>query len=189
MINLQQYKSNKLAKFNQLIVLDLSGKMMQSCNAIFNTIAYQDKNIVQDFPFIESIFDIIKNLEVNDSELLFSKVEQPSKNLNGFYDFTFSKINWNNQDFILWSIYDFTALYKDLIDYQQRRNELEIDRQHREKLLKLFSKDENKQPYFIEMITALRQRNNFVMKPFDLTKVIESVSQAFSQPKLANFNI
>lgn len=180
MIDLQQYKSNKLAKFNQLIVLDLSGKMMQSCNAIFDASFYQDKNIIRNFPFVESIFEIIKALKVSDSELLFSKVEKPSKDLNGFYDFTFSKIIRNNEGFILWSIYDFTALYKDLIDYQQRRNESEISRQHREKLLKLFSEEENKAPYFVEMITALRQRNNIVMKPFDLGKVIESVESAFS---------
>lgn len=184
MIDLQQYKSNKLAKFNQLILLDLSGKMMQSCNAIFDATAFLNKSILKEFPFIESIFEIISNLEVTDSELLFSKIEKPSKNLNGFYDFTFSKLNWNNQGFILWSIYDFTALYQDLIDYQQRRNELEINRQHKERLLTLFSQDGEQQPYLVEMITALQQRDHATSISFDLAKVIQSVESAFSyQPK------
>lgn len=184
MIDLQQYKSNKLAKFNQLIVLDLSGKMVQSCNAIFDATAFLHKNILKEFPFIESIFEIIRSLKITDSELLFSKVEKPSKKLNGFYDFTFSKLSWDNQEFILWSIYDFTALYQDLIDYQQRRNELEINRQHKERLLTLFSQDGVQQPYLVEMITALRQRDYTTSKLFDLTKVIQCVENAFSyQPK------
>ena len=49
MIDLQQYKSNKLAKFNQLIVLDLSGKMVQSCNAIFDATAFLHKNILMTY--------------------------------------------------------------------------------------------------------------------------------------------
>jgi hypothetical protein len=184
MIDLQQYKSNKLAKFNQLIVLDLQGKMMQSCNAIFDATTFLHKSILKEFPFIESIFEIIKGLKITDTELLFSKVEKPSKKLTGFYDFTFSKLNWNNKEFILWSIYDFTALYRDLINYQQRRNELEINRQHKERLLNLFSQDGKQQPYLVEMITALRQRDSTTLKSFDLTKVIQSVESAFSyQPK------
>jgi len=184
MIDLQQYKSNKLAKFNQLIVLDLSGKMMQSCNSIFDATIFQNQNILSAFPFIDSIFEIIKGLKVTDSELLFSKVEQPSVYLKGFYDFTFSKLLWNKETFILWSIYDFTALYQDLIDYQQRRNELEINRQHREKLLNLFTKDGQEQPYLVDMIAALRQKETLVSKVFDLQEVFESVEKAFSyQPK------
>lgn len=184
MIDLKQHKSNRLAKFNQLIVLDLSGKMIQSCNSIFDATSFQNKSVLKEFPFIESIFEIIKDLKISDPELLFSKVEKPSANLEGFYDFTFSKLKWNKEAFILWSIYDFTALYQDLIDYQQRRNELEINRQYKERLLKVFTKEGKQQPYWAEMIAALRQKNYTTSKLFDLREVIQSVENAFSyQPK------
>lgn len=178
MIDLQQHKVKRLARFNQLVLLDRLGKVVQSCNSIFDTSAYLKKSICQDIPFLDSIFDIIKDIALNSPEILFSKVQSSFNNLEGVYDFTFSKILVEGNAYILWSIYDFTALYKDLIDYQQRYNDLEIRKQLRDSILKSFSKYQQENADIKAMIDALNQKND--TQQFEIHSCIQSVLSAFT---------
>lgn len=158
MIDLQQHKENNLNKISQVLLLDFSGLVVQSCDSIFDTHNYRRKSIKDDIPFLESIFDVIKSHVIGSPEILFSKIESPSKILQGFYDFTFCKLIIDNQSFILWKIYDFTRLYKDLINYQQRHNETEIKRQLEEEALHF---------------------ENQLIQPFDFANSVKSVIEAF----------
>jgi hypothetical protein len=178
MIDLQQYKAKRLARFNQLILLDNLGKVLQSCNSIFDTSAYSTKTICQDIPFLDSIFDIINNIALNSPEILFSKVQSSFNHLEGVYDFTFSKILVDNECYILWSIYDFTALYKDLIDYQQRYNDLEIRKQLSFSVLESISKFRKENDDIKAMIAALNQKSED--QEFELHSSIQSVLNAFT---------
>lgn len=179
MIDLQKYKTQRLEKFNQLILLDLSGNVIQSCNAIFDTSDYKTKSIKNEIPLLESIFDVTLTHIPGTPDILFSKIEKPFKLLPGFYDFTFSKLIIDNQAYILWSIYDFTALYKDLIDYQQRYNELEIRKQLDNSLLRMDTKEQKNQDYFESMVSALKMPKEEVNQLFQVENSIKSVFDAF----------
>ncbi len=127
--NIQKYRQNRLAKFCQILLVREDGYLVESCDSIFSTTNLKDTRVPEWFPFIESIFDSLCHLSINDKEMLFSKVEVPADFLPGYYDFTFSKILVDNVEFILWEIYDYTTIYEDFRNYQQKRNELEIQRQ------------------------------------------------------------
>lgn len=129
MIDLQRYKAQRLKHFSQVIVLNEKGKIIQSCDSIFSTTDLAAVPVYQWFPFLESIFESLLTLEVGMPELVFTKVEQPFDLLQGYYDFSFSKIAEGKEVVLLWFIYDYTALYQDLKYHQQLRNELEIKRQ------------------------------------------------------------
>ncbi|NJN77397.1 MAG: hypothetical protein HC803_02955 [Saprospiraceae bacterium] len=185
MIDLQQYKAKRLAHFNQLILLDKTGKVSQSCNSIFDTSNYLEKSIRQDIPFLDSIFDIIKDSKIDSSEILFSKVQSPFQQLMGVYDFTFSQIRIEEQEYILWSIYDFTALYKDLVDYQQRYNDAEIRKQLHESVLESLSKYKRGKADIQAIVAALNLKE--VYETFELKENILSVINAFSYLKNITF--
>jgi hypothetical protein len=108
----------------------MEGHVRQSCDSIFNVSDLGALTVDKWFPFVESIFPSLVQLQPNSPELIFSKVEKPAQFLSGYYDFTFSKIaNEDDEEFIFWEIYDYTPLYEDFRNYQQKRNELEIQRQ------------------------------------------------------------
>ena len=132
MRRIELYKVEKLSKFSQLILLDQRSVIVESCDSIFDTYNLRNIPATTWFPFLESIYEQLNNLEVNGPEIKFAKVEKPFEQLSGYYDFTFSKILLDNENFILWSIYDYTDLYIDFMEYQQKRNELEIHRQRLE---------------------------------------------------------
>jgi hypothetical protein len=178
MIDLQQYKVRRLARFNQLVLLDRLGKVIQSCNSIFDTTPYLKKSIRQDIPFLDSIFDIINGIPPNSSGILFSKVQSFFNQLEGVYDFTFSKILIEDESYILWSIYDFTALYKDLIDYQQRYNNLEIRKQLSYSILESIGKFRKENDDIKAMVLTLSQRND--IQEFELYSCIQSVLNVFT---------
>lgn len=127
--NLEQIRQQKLAHFCQVILIGMDGYVVESCNSIFNTSPLTKDPVSKWFPFIESVFYSLEYLKVGDANLLFSKVEKPAHFLQGYYDFSFSKIQMEGKEYILWELFDYTALYEDFMKYQQKRNELEIQRQ------------------------------------------------------------
>ena len=130
---LEDYKIKRLSKLSQVLLLDEHGIVRDSCDALFPTTRFRSKSIFGWFPLIESIFPSIIKMEIHAPELRVSKVERPSAFLPGFYDFTFSKIIYEeDEELILWSILDFTKPYEDFLAYQQRRNEFEIHLQKME---------------------------------------------------------
>lgn len=129
MINLQQYKPQNYNYPNQLILMNTSGGIVQSCNSLFNTYEFQTQSIIKEIPFLDSIFQVVKTRVLGTSEIKFKKVESPSYLLQGIYDFTFSALKVGNQVLILLKILDKTSSYKQLFTKQQHRNESEIKRQ------------------------------------------------------------
>jgi signal transduction histidine kinase len=117
------------SKFSQLILLNDQALIVSSCDSIFNTQLFKNNPVTNWFPFIESIFSTIWPIINSQSNITFNKIQTPIPELPGLYDFTFSKKVIDNSEFILWSIYDFSDLYEDLKQFQQRKNELEIHRE------------------------------------------------------------
>lgn len=129
MSRIDRFKVETLSKFSQLILLDEKSYILESCDSIFDTEKLRKTPGIDWFPFLESIYDQLLKLEPGSPEIKFAKVEKPLDDLQGYYDFTFAKRLIDGKERILWSIYDYTDLYIDFMQYQQKRNELEIHRQ------------------------------------------------------------
>jgi len=99
-------------------------------DSLFTTVNLKNKSVLEWSPFVESIFGYLISLKAGTPEILFSRVEQPNEHLRGFYDFTFAPLNIKNKKYILWTIYDYTGLYRELQINQQKRHELEIQKQN-----------------------------------------------------------
>ena len=116
--NLEQIRQQKLARFCQVILIGMDGNVVESCDSIFDTTSLSKRPISEWFPFVESVFYSLEYLNVDDDNLLFSKVEKPAPFLQGYYDFTFSKIEMEGKEYILWELFDYTTLYEDFKKYQ-----------------------------------------------------------------------
>ena len=127
---INQHKSNIENDYNQMLLLDVDSHIVESCDTLFSTLHLKPSAAIHWSPFIESIFSYLVTLESGTPEILFSRVEQPLPELQGFYDFTFAPLMIKGKKYILWTIYDYTALYQELQRTQQRRHEFEIQRQN-----------------------------------------------------------
>lgn len=127
---IHQQKNENENDFNQMLLLDINAYVVESCDTLFTTSSLKSIPTTKWSPFIESIFSYLATLESGTPEILFSRVEQPLPELQGFYDFTFAPLTIREKKYILWTIYDYTTLYKELQRNQQRRHELEIQRQN-----------------------------------------------------------
>lgn len=174
--NLEQIRQQKLARFCQVILIGIDGNLVESCDSIFNTAPLAQYPVAEWFPFIESVFYSLKGLNIGDDNLLFSKVEKPAPFLQGYYDFSFSKIEMKEQEYILWELFDYTILYEDFKRYQQKRNDLEIQRQLFElENKKLKSKDEILQRNRIN--TSFNKKN---LTPSNALEMVLEAIQSFS---------
>jgi len=122
--------------FRQLILLNENVELIKSDDLIFSTEKLKFISVKKWFPFIESIYEALRQMRMNDEELIFSKIESPAEFLPGSYDFTFAKVEIEGQAIIQWSIYDYTNVYIHLAKYQQLKNEKDIYRQKLEHRLK-----------------------------------------------------
>lgn len=128
MQSLGNYKFERLKKHAQFILLDQEGSLVDSCNSLFDT-SLKSQEVNKWMPLFESIESQILLLELDSPELFLPKIQAPMQELRGFYDFSFSKIEYNEKQLILWIIYDNTKIYKDFFSYQQNRNELVLKNQ------------------------------------------------------------
>ena len=118
--------------FEQILVLDENFKLLKSNDTLFDTSYLSDVPVEKWFPFIESVYESIKEMETESNELEFLRVESPAEFLPGSYDFVFSKKNIDNKDYFVWCVFDYTEVYHLLSQYQQVKNERDIYRQKRE---------------------------------------------------------
>lgn len=195
MQKLEKYKTQKLSNFSQLIILNDQGFIEESCDSIFSTSAFLAQPFTLYFPFLESIFELLLDLKVDGKELKYAKIESPLAELPGVYDFTFARVLLDGEKYILWSIYDYTDLYEDFKQYQQKRNELEIHREmletrnrslHRQKdllaqkNLVLQNWDQVRKDYYKQVRLALQSPVNALDGlSFILTKLSKDTDQDY----------
>ena len=113
-------------KIHQVILLDKKGNVAYSCDSIYKASRFIGKKIINQIPFLESIFHKLVELDASSSTIRFSRLENPLPNVKGAYDFTFSYMPTEDGEFILWSIYDYSFLYENIKNSQQKRHEIEI---------------------------------------------------------------
>lgn len=118
--------------FRQLIILDKEVEFVGSDDILFSTDKLKNISVAKWFPFIESIHETLKKMEISKEEILFLRIESPADFLPGSYDFSFFKMKQDGREYIQWSIYDYTVVYSYLTKYQQLKNEKDIYRQKME---------------------------------------------------------
>ena len=161
-------ENNDNIDFNQMLLLDKGAYIVESCDSLFSTTDLKDKPVLEWSPFVESMFSYLISLKAGTPEVLFSRVEQPNKNLKGFYDFTFAPVSIKGNKYILWTIYDYTTLYTELQVNQQKRHELEIQKQNlNNRIYNIIVKNlslKTKQGVTQEKTPLLLKANNFILK-------------------------
>lgn len=127
--------------FRQTIILNDEVEFIASNDILFSTKKLDGIPVQRWFPMIESIYESLRDLTVEDGEIQFSRVESPAEFLPGSYDFSFVKIVVEGREVVQWNIYDYTNVYTYLTKYQQLKNEKDIYRQkleYKDKQVKLF---------------------------------------------------
>jgi len=111
----------------QSMTLDKQGILLTSCDGLFSTENLIGKNLIEHFPFLESVFsDLLDQLELGRT-IHFPKVETKHLFLTGFYDYTFRIIRIQNNGLgMQWDIVDATKEYQALKNQQQSDHEKEI---------------------------------------------------------------
>ena len=117
----------------QVVLIDMQSSIFESCDSLFSTEKYIGKSLKELCYFFEGELDSI--LDSNATKITFEKIVLEKKWLPGFYDFIFSKQEFNGQEFVLWEIFDHTIIYQEYAFLQQLQNEIAIHEQHKKKNL------------------------------------------------------
>jgi hypothetical protein len=166
MQNKRNPKLRHRSKFSQLLLLDEQANVISSCDSIFSAHQFSENHLVKSFPFLESILPSLRKLPVG-SDVHFSKIQTPLDVLPGIYDFSFHKIQIEDYGHILWGIYDYSDLYEDYKQFQQRKNELEM---HRELLERRHRNLRNKEELGLQQNIILEHLDHIQLTYFNRIK-------------------
>lgn len=109
------------------MTLDEKGLLLSSCDTLFSTKDFVGKNLIEYFPFLESVFSELSEVLELGRTIHFPKVETKHLFLAGFYDYSFKIIRvQDDKRGIQWEIIDATAAYEALKKQQQSDHEEEI---------------------------------------------------------------
>lgn len=113
------------SEHTQTTLLDFKGKILSSCNSLFdldNRIGHPAYTL---FPMLESIIETFQD-NPRQEKIHLPRIETPLPELRGFYDFTFEVVKYKNRLILRWIIYDFTLVYKALQRKQQLHHNKEL---------------------------------------------------------------
>ena len=116
-----------MAQTRQTMTLDKEGFLLTSCDTLFSSESFVGKNMIERFPFLESVFsDLLEKLELGRT-ISFPRIETKHVFLAGYYDYVFRVIRIRNSGLgIQWEIIDATQEYSILKDEQQLSHENDI---------------------------------------------------------------
>lgn len=97
--------------------------LLHSCDSLFATHQLINQNLLPHFPFLESIFDVLKRQLTTRESIAFEGVATKHKCLPGYYDYTFSLVQKFGQKIIKWQILDATENHEKVKSYQQNYQE------------------------------------------------------------------
>ena len=116
-----------MAQTKQTITLDKEGFLLTSCDTLFSSENFVGQNMMEYFPFLESVFAVLlENLEIG-RMISFPRIETKHEFLSGYYDYTFNVIRIRNAGLgIQWEIIDATKKYSILKAHQQLSHDNDI---------------------------------------------------------------
>jgi len=115
----------------QNILFDDNGFIVDSDEQIFDTSSLQGDSLTNHFPFIDSILGVLQQLAPGEPALSFDRVETVYYDLEGIYNYSFSKEIRNGNLVTCWQIIDQTENYTSERNEQQTRQENIISKHNR----------------------------------------------------------
>lgn len=103
----------------QTIYLNKMGVLQNSCDSLFSTQGWKKDTILTRFPLLKSIFAGLASMQVGNPPIHIPKVESDTGLPPGFYDFSFTCLQVEEDALIRWVIYDYTREYRNLQHEQQ----------------------------------------------------------------------
>lgn len=114
-------KQHNINSNAQNIFFDNDGFIVDSDEQIFDTSSLQGVSLTRHFPLLDSILNILQQLAPGEPDLYFSKVETVFNDLQGIYDYSFSKQIRNGNSVICWKVIDKTEDYTAQREKQQAK--------------------------------------------------------------------
>ena len=109
---------------HQQILIDRHGFIVESTDTIFSTFPQRHRPVTEWSPFIESIFPVLVELDLDTPEIFIPRVEFTSKGVTSFYDCSFLSIEWNGeQSVIVWNIFENIEDIEQIQQQQQSVND------------------------------------------------------------------
>jgi hypothetical protein len=112
------------ATASQRILLNFQGYLLESDDGIFDTSCYRDSTLLRYSPFLESVFQEVREWNFDSGELFFPRVETVLDGVIGVYDCYFRGAGCNFE----WLICDITIPFEPYREEQQENNEESIRR-------------------------------------------------------------
>lgn len=107
-------------KKSQLIIFDAKGKIISSCNTLFNVSRLAGKNIFEVFPVLNCLNEIISRQQTDGEPLFLPHIAFSTYRYRSICDFVFVKKKVKDDLIINWLINDNSMHYKNIL--QQRAN-------------------------------------------------------------------
>lgn len=114
----------------QTLIIDQSGNIVESTDAIFKAVQLSFKTTTEIFPILETYIPVLFNEHKFENIIHIPAIEFVKTILpKGIYDFYFIPIFYKNQRMIEWLIEDKTPFYQQKRNTQQHYQEQEIKTQ------------------------------------------------------------
>lgn len=104
----------------QFVLFDDSGKCVESDDNFF-PISTQSNSVFEAFDFLESYRDLLSLMQVGE-DYEFPCMNMKLNGKDAYFDFTLKRVYLHGEELNLWIIHDQTALYLNILDLQQDRN-------------------------------------------------------------------
>lgn len=114
----------------QELILNKFGDVVKSDNQLFPVKLMANLSALQCFPLVDSMFNSLLELEIGKPPIVVPGVSPSCNFLNGFFDFSFSKIGTEEEFQIKWIIENCTDKYTYLKSEMQIHNDAVIKAEH-----------------------------------------------------------
>ena len=123
---MQAPEFNNTSQLRQELLLNQFGDVIKSDNQLFPIKKMANLSAIECFPLVASMFNSLLDLELDNAPVTVPGVAPTCDFLDGFFDFSFSKIGTKNNFQIKWIIEDCTAKYTYLKEKMQIHNDAVI---------------------------------------------------------------
>ena len=128
MQNTASDNTNTQNRAHQQILIDANGFILDSTDTIFSTFPQRHRPVTEWSPFIESIFPVLLELDLDTPEIFIPRVEFESKGVTSFYDCSFLSIEWNGlKPTIVWNIFENIEDMGKIQEEQQSKNDARMN--------------------------------------------------------------
>lgn len=108
--------NENFSKKSQLVVFDSTGKIISSCNTLFNVSRMTGKNIFEVFSVLNCLKEIINRQQIDGEPIFLPHIAFSSYKYRSICDFVFLKKKVKSGVLISWLINDNSLHYKNVLN-------------------------------------------------------------------------